>query len=47
MHCPRCQHENTAGQKFCGEGGAQLAASTSRALLREMEMSVSPSGAAP
>jgi hypothetical protein len=21
MQCPRCQHENPAGQKFCGECG--------------------------
>jgi class 3 adenylate cyclase/tetratricopeptide (TPR) repeat protein len=26
MQCPRCQHENPAGQKFCGECGARLAA---------------------
>jgi class 3 adenylate cyclase/tetratricopeptide (TPR) repeat protein len=25
MHCPRCQHENPSGQKFCGECGARLA----------------------
>ena len=25
MHCPRCQHDNAAGQKFCGECGARLA----------------------
>src|SRR6201997_2410686 len=25
MNCPRCQAENPAGQKFCGECGAQLA----------------------
>ncbi|MGH7311576.1 MAG: double zinc ribbon domain-containing protein [Candidatus Rokuibacteriota bacterium] len=24
--CPRCGHENPAGQKFCGECGARLAA---------------------
>ncbi len=24
MHCPRCQHENPAGVKFCGECGARL-----------------------
>src|SRR6266478_9546983 len=24
MQCPRCQHENPAGQKFCGECGARL-----------------------
>ena len=24
MKCPRCQHDNPAGQKFCGECGAQL-----------------------
>jgi len=24
MKCPRCQHENAAGQKFCGECGARL-----------------------
>jgi predicted nucleic acid-binding Zn ribbon protein len=27
MKCPRCQHENPAGQKFCGDCGARLAAS--------------------
>jgi Double zinc ribbon len=27
MNCPRCNHENAAGQKFCGECGARLAAS--------------------
>jgi class 3 adenylate cyclase len=27
MHCPRCQHENPSGQKFCGECGARLAVS--------------------
>jgi len=27
MKCPRCNHENTAGQKFCGECGARLTAS--------------------
>ena len=26
MLCPRCQHENRGGQKFCGECGARLAA---------------------
>jgi class 3 adenylate cyclase len=25
MRCPACQHENPAGQKFCGECGARLA----------------------
>src|SRR5260370_10428050 len=25
MQCPRCQHVNPAGQKFCGECGARLA----------------------
>lgn len=25
MQCPRCQHENAAGQKFCGECGGPLA----------------------
>jgi class 3 adenylate cyclase/tetratricopeptide (TPR) repeat protein len=25
MPCPRCRHENPAGQKFCGECGARLA----------------------
>lgn len=25
MKCPRCQHENPAGLKFCGECGARLA----------------------
>jgi class 3 adenylate cyclase len=25
MKCPRCQHENPPGQKFCGECGARLA----------------------
>ena len=29
MHCPRCQHENPSGQKFCGECGARLAAACS------------------
>jgi class 3 adenylate cyclase/tetratricopeptide (TPR) repeat protein len=24
MQCPQCQHENPAGQKFCGECGARL-----------------------
>ena len=27
MQCPQCQHENPAGQKFCGECGARLASS--------------------
>jgi class 3 adenylate cyclase/tetratricopeptide (TPR) repeat protein len=27
MECPRCNHENAAGQKFCGDCGARLAAS--------------------
>src|SRR5262245_21980629 len=26
MRCPRCQQENPAGQKFCGECGARLTA---------------------
>src|SRR5262245_6885696 len=26
MRCPRCQHENPDGQKFCGECGARLSA---------------------
>ena len=26
MQCPRCRHENPAGQKFCGECGEALAA---------------------
>src|SRR5690242_10990524 len=25
MKCPRCQHDNSSGQKFCGECGARLA----------------------
>src|SRR5262247_3232826 len=25
MRCPRCQHDNPAGQKFCGECGSRLA----------------------
>src|SRR6476469_4267010 len=25
MQCPRCQHDNSTGQKFCGECGARLA----------------------
>ena len=25
MQCPQCQHENPAGQKFCGECGGRLA----------------------
>ena len=29
MKCPRCQHENPAGMKFCGECGARLASSCS------------------
>jgi adenylate cyclase len=24
MQCPRCQHDNPAGQKFCGECGGPL-----------------------
>ena len=26
MHCPRCQHQNPPGMKFCGECAAPLAA---------------------
>ena len=26
MRCPRCQHENPASQKFCGECGERVAA---------------------
>jgi class 3 adenylate cyclase/tetratricopeptide (TPR) repeat protein len=26
MQCPRCQHDNPPGQRFCGECGARLAA---------------------
>jgi double zinc ribbon protein len=26
MRCPRCEHENPASLKFCGECGARLAA---------------------
>ena len=26
MQCTRCQHENAAGAKFCGECGARLEA---------------------
>ncbi len=29
MQCPQCQHDNLAGQKFCGECGARLAATCS------------------
>ena len=29
MHCPRCQHENPSGQKFCGECGTLLTANPS------------------
>jgi class 3 adenylate cyclase len=29
MQCPRCQHENPAGQKFCGECAAPLTATCS------------------
>ncbi|MGZ8483789.1 MAG: zinc-ribbon domain-containing protein, partial [Candidatus Binatia bacterium] len=25
MNCPRCQHDNPVGVKFCGECGARLA----------------------
>jgi ribosomal protein L40E len=25
MQCPRCQHENPIGQKFCGECGSRVA----------------------
>src|SRR6266487_863898 len=28
MQCPSCQHENPPGQKFCGECGGRLAASS-------------------
>ncbi len=28
MQCPSCQHENPAGQKFCGECGGRLVASS-------------------
>src|SRR5262245_54717040 len=24
MRCPRCQHDNPAGQKFCGECGSRI-----------------------
>jgi predicted amidophosphoribosyltransferase len=24
MQCPRCQHDNPVGQKFCGECGKPL-----------------------
>jgi predicted ATPase/class 3 adenylate cyclase len=30
MRCPRCQHENAAEQKFCGECGAPLAGACAR-----------------
>jgi len=26
MHCPQCEHDNSTGQKFCGECGARLGA---------------------
>jgi two-component system, NtrC family, sensor kinase len=29
MHCPRCQHENPSGQKFCGACGTPLTANSS------------------
>ena len=29
MRCPRCQHENPSGQKFCGACGTPLTASPS------------------
>ena len=29
MPCPRCQHENPSGQKFCGECGTPLTANPS------------------
>jgi signal transduction histidine kinase len=29
MHCPRCQHENPSGQKFCGACGTPLTANPS------------------
>ena len=29
MHCPRCQHENPSGQKFCGECGTRITANPS------------------
>ena len=29
MHCPRCQHDNPGGQKFCGECGTPLSANPS------------------
>jgi hypothetical protein len=25
MHCPRCQHDNREGRRFCAECGASLA----------------------
>src|SRR5256884_3414547 len=31
MQCPSCQHENPAGQKFCGECGGRLVASSATA----------------
>ena len=30
MRCPRCQHENAPGMKFCGECGTPLTANPSR-----------------
>jgi two-component system NtrC family sensor kinase len=29
MHCPRCQHDNPSGQKFCGACGTPLTANPS------------------
>jgi two-component system, NtrC family, sensor kinase len=31
MHCPRCQHENPSGQKFCGACGTSLTVASSTA----------------
>ena len=31
MRCPRCQHENPRGQKFCGECGTPLTVASSTA----------------
>src|SRR5882762_2317038 len=35
MQCPSCQHENPAGQKFCGECGGRLVASSANAPIAD------------
>ncbi len=42
MQCPRCQHENPPGMKFCGECAASLASTCPRFLAEHLDILEAP-----